>query len=85
MDDQLKIEAYELFIESLNEERNELREKVDRASDSWIFGFTHLAKFIHKTHGYHVLHDLALEIDAEEAKHGNNKGFAEMVEIDYGT
>ena len=83
MDDALKIQAYELLIQQMDEELTEARHDADRSCDSWVFAFSHLAKFIRDKHGFDVLRSLAVEIDAEEAKHGNDKGFTDLVECDY--
>ncbi|NBU33800.1 hypothetical protein EBS40_04170 [bacterium] len=84
MDDALKIKAYELLIQDMDEELTQVRHDLDRSCDSWIFAFSHLAKFIRVKHGFDVLRSLAVEIDAEEAKHGSDKGFTDLVECDYG-
>ena len=72
-----------MLIEHMDEELTQLRHDIDRSCDSWIFAFSHLAKFIRTKHGFGVLRSLAAEIDAEEAKHGKDKGFTDLVECDY--
>ena len=52
MDDALKIQAYELLIQQMDEELTEARHDLDRSCDSWVFAFSHLAKFIRKLDGF---------------------------------
>jgi len=84
MDDTLRVEAYELFIQSLHKERKELRNEIENAPLSWMFAFTTLANFIYETHGFDVLRSLAAEIDEEQRKQGKDMGFTDLVECDYG-